>query len=275
MDFKRTGNMIEIGGTVRIEPGPRLVRAEATEELLANDATADHYFAGERDTGMTDNDDNPVMHTGIDAEANPIEVGKEMAYLDWLAFQKDGDGRDQVYYVYQLSKPTAAEKKARETDAPFFREMGIYDTEEEAISAGLSLKPDVEVGMAYLNDNTLDNGLAALKAAATGISICSAEPATYTAATSGGTYLGIKVFGAGAVYPGAIAAGSPSGRKLTTAPVTDGTVSATGTASHYAVVSSGSSRLEVAQSLSATQGVTSGNTFTLTAADVRLPNVGG
>lgn len=128
--------------------------------------------------------------------------------------------------------------------------------------------------MAYLNDNTLDNGLAALKTAASHIYICSAEPATYLAATSTNA-LGSKNFGAGNVYPGAIAAGSPSGRKLTSAAVTDGSVTANGTATHYAVVSSASSRLEVAQSLSSSQVVTSGNTFTLTAADVRLPNVGG
>lgn len=128
--------------------------------------------------------------------------------------------------------------------------------------------------MPFLNDNTLDNGLAALKAAASHVYLNSAEPATYTAATSTNA-LGNKNFGAGSVYPAAIAAGSPSGRKLTTAAVADGSVTATGTATHYSVVSSASSRLEVATSLSASQGVTSGNTFTLTAADVRLPNMGG
>lgn len=128
--------------------------------------------------------------------------------------------------------------------------------------------------MAFLNDNTLDNGLAALKAAADKVYICSAEPATYTAATS--TFaLGNKNFGAGAVFPGAIAAGSPSGRKLTSAAITDGSVTANGTATHDAVVTSGSSRLETAQALSASQVVTSGNIFTKTAQDVRLPNLGG
>lgn len=132
--------------------------------------------------------------------------------------------------------------------------------------------------MAFLNDNTLDNGLAALKAAADKIFLCSQEPATYTQATS--TYaLGNKDFaGAGNVYTGAIAAGSPSGRKVTSAAVVSGapgSITANGTASHNAVVSSGVSRLEVAQALSATQVVTSGNTFTLTAQDVRLPNTGG
>ncbi len=128
--------------------------------------------------------------------------------------------------------------------------------------------------MPFINDNTLDNGLAALKAAASHIYICSAEPATFTAASST-LALGNKNFGAGAVYPGAIAAGSPSGRKLTSAVVADGSVTATGLASHSAVTSNASSRLEVAQALSASQAVTIGNTFTLTAQDVRLPAMGG
>lgn len=128
--------------------------------------------------------------------------------------------------------------------------------------------------MSYLNDNTLDNGLAALKAAADRIYINSSEPATYTAATSTSA-LGNKTLTAGNVYTAAIAAGSPSGRKLTSVAVADGSVTATGTATHNSVVTSGSSRLEIAQALSVSQGVTSGNIWTLTAQDVRLPNLGG
>lgn len=128
--------------------------------------------------------------------------------------------------------------------------------------------------MPFLNDNTLDNGLAALKAAADRIYINSSEPATFTAATST-VALGNKTLSAGGVFPGAIAAGSPSGRKLTTVAVTDGTVTASGTASHWSIVTNGSSRLEAANSLASSQAVTSGNTFTLGAFDIRLPNTGG
>lgn len=128
--------------------------------------------------------------------------------------------------------------------------------------------------MTYLNDNTLDNGLAALKAAASHIYINSAEPATYTAATSTNA-LGNKNFGAGSVFPGAIAAGSPSGRKLATAAVTDGTVTATNTATHYSIVASAATRLEAANSLSSSQAVTSGNAWTMGSVDVRLANTGG
>lgn len=126
--------------------------------------------------------------------------------------------------------------------------------------------------MPYLNDSVLDSGLSSLKSAATRIYICSAEPATYTAASSTNA-LGNKNFGAGNVFPGAIAAGSPSGRKLDTAAVTDGTVTGTGTASHWAVTSE--SVLFAASSLSASQAVTSGNSFTLGSFAIRLPNTGG
>jgi len=128
--------------------------------------------------------------------------------------------------------------------------------------------------MPYLNDNTLDNGLAALKAAATGIYINSSEPATYTAATSTSA-LGNKIVAAGSVYPAAIAAGTPSGRQIVSMAVTDGSVTGTGTATHNSIVTSGVSRLEAAQALSASQGVTSGNIFTLTAQTIRLPNLAG
>lgn len=127
--------------------------------------------------------------------------------------------------------------------------------------------------MAYLNDLTLDNGLSSLKAAASHVYLCSAEPATFTAASSTNK-LGTKNFGAGAVFPGAIAAASPNGRKLVTAAVTDGTVDSTGTATHWAITSNASSRLELAAALAASQAVTSGNTWSLPAFDaIRLPNV--
>lgn len=128
--------------------------------------------------------------------------------------------------------------------------------------------------MAYINDAVLDNGLSYVKTNADKIYICSQEPNTFAGASS--TYaLGVKDFGAGAAINGNIAAGSPSGRKVTTNAVTNGSVSGTGTASHWALVFSGSSVLIAASSLSATQAVTNGNTFTLTAFDIRLPGVGG
>lgn len=126
----------------------------------------------------------------------------------------------------------------------------------------------------YLDNSILDSGLASLKSGADKIFICSAEPATYTQATS--TYaLGNYNFGAGSVFPSAIANGSPSGRQLVSAAVTNGSVTGTGTATSWAIVASGSTLLLASYSLSASQVVTSGNTFTLGAITVRLPNTGG
>ncbi|MEJ7831328.1 MAG: hypothetical protein WKF79_00300 [Nocardioides sp.] len=128
--------------------------------------------------------------------------------------------------------------------------------------------------MPFLNDNTLDNGLAALKAAADRIYINSSEPATFAAATSGAA-LGNKALAAGGVFPSVIAAGAPTGRKLDSVAVTDGLVTGNGSATHYSVVTNASSRLEVAAALQAAQTVTLNNSFALASFAVRLPNTGG
>lgn len=123
--------------------------------------------------------------------------------------------------------------------------------------------------MPLIADRVYDNGLTVLDTEANAIYICNTEPSTYTAATStnalgsatGGNYPGI----------GAPAAGSPNGRQVTVNAVTNGSVSGTGTASHYAIVDTVNSRLLAAGALSATQAVTSGNTFTLTSFTIRIP----
>lgn len=121
-----------------------------------------------------------------------------------------------------------------------------------------------------LGDNTLDNGLNAIKNNSDKVYICSADPTTYTEATS--TYaLGNNNFGAGSVA-GAPAAHSPNGRQITVNAITAGSITATGTATKWAVVTSGSTRLDANGSLSASQGVTNGNTFTLAAFVIAIPN---
>lgn len=125
--------------------------------------------------------------------------------------------------------------------------------------------------MPYLNDRVIDNGLASLKAEADKIYVCSAEPATFTAAISTNA-LGNKNFGAGSVF-GAIAARSPNGRKLTSVAVTDGSTTLTGTATHFATVDSANSRLLAAATLSASQVVTSPNLWTLGTFEVGIPGL--
>lgn len=121
--------------------------------------------------------------------------------------------------------------------------------------------------MAYLNDRVLDLGLTVLDTEANRLDICSQEPNSYAAATS--TYtLGNKT----SLSVGAPADRSPDGRKVTIAAISDGTVTGTGTATHWALTDTSNSRLLATGALSASQGVTSGNTFTLGAFDVGIPD---
>lgn len=121
-----------------------------------------------------------------------------------------------------------------------------------------------------LADRVLDLGLNVLDTEADKILITSQDPTTYTEANS--TYaLGNKAFAAGGAV-GAPAAGTPNGRKVSTTAITDGAVTATGTAAKWAIVDTANSRLLANGSLSATQAVTSGNTFQMAAADIRIPN---
>ena len=123
--------------------------------------------------------------------------------------------------------------------------------------------------MAFLADRVYDNGLSVLDTEANAIHICSLEPVTYASATSthtlgnasGGSYPGI----------GAPAAGSPDGRQVTIAAIVTGSVTATGTATHFAIVDTVNSRLLATGALTASQAVTSGNTFTTGTSTIRIP----
>lgn len=120
--------------------------------------------------------------------------------------------------------------------------------------------------MASIADRVFDNGLTVLDTEANKILITSAEATTYTEANA--TYaLGNST----TLSIGAPAARSGGGRQVTIAAITDGSVTATGTATHYAIVDTTNSRLLATGSLSASQAVTSGNTFTLSSAVIGIP----
>jgi hypothetical protein len=124
--------------------------------------------------------------------------------------------------------------------------------------------------MPTVADRVLDLGLNVLDTEATHLYInYTSEPTTFTEATSTKA-CGNKNWGAGAVC-GSPAAGSPNGRKVTTAAITDGSVTATQTAGWWSITDNTNSRLLATGTLSATQAVTSGNVFTLGAFDIRLP----
>lgn len=121
--------------------------------------------------------------------------------------------------------------------------------------------------MATLNDRVLDNGLSILQSEGDRVDICSSEPTTYSAATSSAS-LGNTT----SITISAPANASPNGRKVTLSAITGASVTGTGTATHYAITDVSESRLLATGALSASQAVTSGNTFSLTASDIRIPD---
>lgn len=121
--------------------------------------------------------------------------------------------------------------------------------------------------MPFLADYVLDAALTKLDTEANRLDICNAEPASYAAATTTNS-LGNKT----ALSIGAPADRTPNGRKVTVAAFTDGAVTATGTATHYAIVDTVNSRLLATNALNASQAVTNGNTFGLGAFDVGIPD---
>lgn len=121
--------------------------------------------------------------------------------------------------------------------------------------------------MAFINDRVFDNGLTVLDTEANRLDITSQEATTYTEATS--TYtLGNKT----ALSIGAPADRTPNGREVTVAAISDGSVTGTNTATHWAIVDTGNSRLLATGALASSQAVTTGNTFTLGAFAIGIPD---
>ena len=121
--------------------------------------------------------------------------------------------------------------------------------------------------MATLNDRVFDNGLTVLDTEANRIDITSQEATSYAEATS--TYtLGNST----SLSIGAPQDRSGGGREVVVAAITDGSVTSTGTATHYAIVDTVNSRLLATGSLTASQSVTSGNTFTLSSVAIGIPD---
>jgi hypothetical protein len=121
--------------------------------------------------------------------------------------------------------------------------------------------------MASLGDRVFDNGLTVLDQEANKITITSQESTTYASANSThalGSSTSLSI--------GAPADRSGGGREVTVAAISDGSVSATGTATHYAILDTSNSRLLATGSLSASQSVTNGNSFTLASFKIGIPD---
>jgi hypothetical protein len=120
--------------------------------------------------------------------------------------------------------------------------------------------------MATLNNRVFDNGLTVLSTEANVIHITSAEASDFsnvaTVTLGNSTSLSIA----------SPTDRSGGGREVIVAAITDGSVTGTGTATHYAIVDTVNSRLLATATLTASQAVTSGNTFTLSSVAIGIPD---
>lgn len=115
----------------------------------------------------------------------------------------------------------------------------------------------------YINDEVFDQGLDYADTNGTRIDILSQAVTSYA---DRGTYtLGNKT----GLNTGATQAGATDGRRVIVPAITDGSVTGTGTATHWAL-SDNSAVLIACGPLSSSQAVTSGNTFTLDAISITI-----
>ncbi len=120
--------------------------------------------------------------------------------------------------------------------------------------------------MATLDNRVFDNGLTVLDTEANAIHITSAEATSYANVAS------VTLGNSTSLSIGAPQDRSGGGREVVVAAITDGSVTGTGTATHYAIVDTVNSRLLATSTLTASQAVTSGNTFTLSSVAIGIPD---
>lgn len=121
--------------------------------------------------------------------------------------------------------------------------------------------------MPYINDEVFDQGLDFADAFAAGsprVDICSTDPGGVYATVTGNT-LGNKT---GASI-GVTEDGATDGRRVILAAITDGSVTGTATATHWAITD-GAAVVLASGPLSSSQAVTTGNTFTLDAISITI-----
>jgi len=121
--------------------------------------------------------------------------------------------------------------------------------------------------MPYIPDSAFDALLNDIQDNVEALHICSAEPANYA---------GVAAVDLGNKQTPTMAEPSDrggGGRESVVSAISDGNITATGTASHWALVKdTATAKLLAAGDLASTQGVTNGNTFTLTSFAVGVPD---
>lgn len=126
--------------------------------------------------------------------------------------------------------------------------------------------------MAALHNDVFDNGLDVLNSVdgyTENLHILSADPGIdFAVITAGTTVLGVKATPT-ISHPGDRTGG---GREVTISAITDGSVTATDTATHFALTDDSASKILASGALDASQVVTSGNIFTLTEFAIGIPD---
>ena len=120
--------------------------------------------------------------------------------------------------------------------------------------------------MPAINDNVYDQGLNYADTNGTRLDICSADPGlTYSSVTT-------NTLGNDTVNTGAPQDGVTDGRRVVVPAITAGSVTGTGTATHWALTN-GTDTVIASGTLTPNQAVTNGNTFTLDAISITLRDV--
>jgi len=125
----------------------------------------------------------------------------------------------------------------------------------------------MEAKMATLNNRVFDQGLSVLDLEADQIHVTSQEATSYAEAIT--TY---TLGNSSSLSIGAPQDRTGGGREVVVAAISDGAITGTGTATHYAIVDTANSRLLATSTLTASQAVTDGNTFTLSAVAIGIPD---
>ena len=122
--------------------------------------------------------------------------------------------------------------------------------------------------MAAMHDRIFQDGLNIVDTEVTHLRLLRASRDDLNFAAVAAVTLGTKV------NPAVVAATdrTAGGMKITISAITDGTVSGTGTATHFVLTDDDTSDVLVAGAISASQVVTSGNVFTLTEFTVGIPD---
>jgi hypothetical protein len=118
--------------------------------------------------------------------------------------------------------------------------------------------------MAFINDEVFDQGLDYADTNGTRLDITSTDP--------GGTYATVTANTLGNKNPytvGVTQDGVTDGRRVQGQAITDGTVTSTNTATHWAITN-GTDTVIASGALSSSQSVTSGNSFTLDAINITI-----